>query len=179
MTDEPEKPKLSIVAQNSQRQIDANWAQQDVDRALVELAANIIRVVRGAGKPEQIVHQCSDVVNAAVEYREAAGRLPSPASLASAIGLKREPIDYDDSFWAARQIAYRRIVRGSLQMAASKLLGQHMQIDRGEDEIDAAIQELESAREAIRRKRAAEERAARAKPALKKKSTKRKPRNLL
>ncbi|EUB95566.1 hypothetical protein PMI07_002054 [Rhizobium sp. CF080] len=163
MIDQPEKPKLSVVAQNTQQQIETNEAQDQVNAALLELAANIIRVVRGAGKPEQILHQCSDVVNAAVEYRDAAGRLPSPATLASAILLEREVIDYNDSFWAARQIAYRRIVRGSLQVAASKLLGQRLQIDRGEDEIDESIQELEHLREEIRRKRAAEQRAMRPK----------------
>jgi hypothetical protein len=93
MADETEKPRLSVVAQNTRQQIETNDAQQAVNAALIELAANIIRVVRGAGKPEAIVHQCSDLVNAAVDYQDAAGRLPSPAALAAAIQLEREPID--------------------------------------------------------------------------------------
>jgi len=174
MNDQPEKPNLSVVAQNTQREIETSDAQEQANAALIELAANIMRIVRGAGKPERLLSQCADVVNAAVEYRDVAGRLPSPAGLASAIRPEREPIDYDDSYWAARQIAYRRIVRGSLQMAASKLLGQRLQIDRGEDEIDAAIADLEHAREEIRKKRAAEQRAARPKSAPKKRTLKRK-----
>ncbi|WP_310379780.1 hypothetical protein [Rhizobium sp. 1399] len=123
MTGQSEKPKLSVVAQNTSQQIETNDAQQQVNAALLQLAANIIRVVRGAGRPEELLSQCADVVNSAVDYRDAAGRLPSPATLASAIHLERELIDYGDTFWAGRKLAYRRIVRGSLQVARPSCWG--------------------------------------------------------
>lgn len=170
-----EKPKLQLVAENSQGEIDANWAQQDVDRALVELAANVIRVVRGAGKPHQLLGQCADVVNAAVAYREAAGMLPSPFSLAESIRLRHEGFEYDDHFWLERQISKRLMIDGALQVAASKLLGQHLQIRRGEDEMDRGIRNLERAKEDLRKKRAAEERAARPRAAVSKKKPAKRP----
>ena len=174
MTDEPKKPKLSVVAQNSPRQIEANEAQERVDWALRQLAANLIRVVRGAGKPEDLIKQCADVVNAAVDHRDAAGMLPSSFAVASAIQLKHDELQYENDFWFERQLAYRSIVNGALQFTASKLLEQPLHVQRGQDEMDKGIRGLESAREELRKKRAAEERAARAKTSPLKKSMKRK-----
>jgi hypothetical protein len=59
-------------------------------------------------------------------------------------------------------------------MAASQLLGQRLQIDKGADEIDRAIEELDRLREEIRKKRAAEQRVLRPEATPKKRTAKRK-----
>ncbi|NTI22068.1 hypothetical protein G6M87_09355 [Rhizobium rhizogenes] len=161
MTDEPKKPTLAVVAENSQKQIDTEYAQQRVDRAMVELAANIMRVVRGAGKPEELIRQCVDVVNTAVAFDEVTHAFPSPFSLATAIQLKHDPLEHGNAFWVGRQTAYRKMVSGALQFSASRLLGQLTQERRGESEMDEAFRNLEGAHEALRKRRATEEREAR------------------
>ncbi len=47
MSDDSERPELKVVAENTQAKIDENWAQGFFDQQLLDLAANIIRVVRG------------------------------------------------------------------------------------------------------------------------------------
>lgn len=175
MTDEPKKLKLVVVAENTQQQIDTSFAQEDLDYALRQLAANIIRVVRGAGNPDEIIVQCAKVVDTAIAFREAAERVPSPVSVASAIKLKHDSLQYDDSFWFSRQLADRKMISGVLQFAASRLLGQLTQERRGETEMHEAYRDMESAYEELRKKRAAEARAARPRQASKKKPAKRKP----
>ncbi len=168
-----EKPKFKVVAENSQTQIDTGFAQQIVDQALVELAANIIRVVRGAGRPEDIVGQCADVLNAAVSFDKKAGRWVSPYSIASAIHLEHDQIEDYETFRGLRQLARRQMIRGSLQVAASRLLDQRLQIDKGEREMDDAFADLERLYEELRKERAAKARAAR--PAAVKKKSANKP----
>ncbi|MQX23376.1 hypothetical protein GHJ84_20910 [Sinorhizobium meliloti] len=95
MTDDSERPKFKVVAENTQAKIDENWAQQFFDQQLLDLAANIIRVVRGAGKPYAVIPQCNAVLQAAVDFRDRVGALPSSASVANALMLREEEIrDY-------------------------------------------------------------------------------------
>jgi len=168
-----DKPTLKLVAENSQTKIDTEYAQQIVNRALIELAANIIRVVRGAGRPEDIIRQCADVVNAAVSFDDKSGRWVSPYAIASAIHLEHDQIVDYETYWAGRQLAMRRMIRGSLQVAASKLLDQRLQIDQGQREMNDAYTELERLHEELRKERAAKARAAR--PAASKKKLAKKP----
>lgn len=170
-----DKPKLKLVAENSQNQINTEFAQRIVDRALIELAANILRVVRGAGRPEDIVGQCADVLNAAISFDEKAGRWVSPYAIASAIHLEHDKIDDYETFRGLRQLARRQMIRGSLQVAASRLLDQRLQIDKGEREMDDAFADLERLYEELRKERAAKARAARPAAAKKKSAKKPKP----
>ncbi|THK35643.1 hypothetical protein EHS39_23740 [Ensifer sp. MPMI2T] len=67
---ERDRSKLTVVAENTRQQVDANIMQEQADHALRELAANIIRVVRGAGRPDDIIDQCNEVLKAAIEYHD-------------------------------------------------------------------------------------------------------------
>jgi hypothetical protein len=42
-----------------------------------EAAANMLRIIRGAGKPYALLKQMSDVVAAAVKVRDVTGQLPT------------------------------------------------------------------------------------------------------
>lgn len=174
MTDESDRPKLTVVAENTRGEIDRKWAEEVFERSLLELAANIIRVVRGAGKPHEVIAQCDEVVKTAIEVREKSGRLPSPESVANTLLLEHERIVEYDSFWAGRQHAVRRMVKGSLQIAASRLLNQQTQILRGESEMEDGFRDLERLHEELRKQREAEARAARARAAPQKKPTRKK-----
>ncbi len=173
MVDDPEKPRLTVVAESTRAQIDEKWAQRDFDRTLIELAANIIRVVRGAGRPHEVILQCDEVVKAALEFRDKSKRLPSQESVASALRLRHEEIDYSKP-WADRESARQDMVSGALQIAASRLLGQHLQVKQGEREMNGAHMQLVRISEELRAEREAEARAARARATPTGKPTKKK-----
>ncbi len=172
---DPDPPKLKLVSEKSKTEIEGEWAKQKLDRALIELAANLIRVVRGAGKPDDVIDHCVGVVNAAVEYQEITKRYPRAFDVASTLRLEHERITDYDSFWAGRQLAIRDMISGSLQVAASTLIGQRLQINQGEKEMDGAFREMERLVEELRKKRADEERAARAARKPKSKPKKKRP----
>ncbi len=139
-----------------------------------KLAANIIRVVRGAGRPDDIIDQCNEVLKAAIEYHDKTQRFVPYQSVAAALRLEREEIDDYHSYFGQRQLAIRRMVKGSLQIAASSLLKQLTQIHMGQAELDDGYRELESLREERRKQREAESGRVAARP--KRKSTARKAR---
>ncbi|WP_085034073.1 hypothetical protein [Ensifer aridi] len=174
MSDEEDRPKLSVVAENTREQIDANLHQERVDYALRELAANIIRVVRGAGRPDDIIDQCNAVLKAAIDYHDKVQRFVSYHSVAAALRLERERVRDYDSFEGERQLALRQMIDGSLQVTASRLLGQLTQERRGESELYEGFRELRGIYDAARKQREAAERAARAKASPKRKPVKRK-----
>lgn len=176
MSDEKDRPKLTVVAENTRQQVDANIMQEQVDYALRELAANIIRVVRGAGRPDDIIDQCNEVLKAAIEYHDKTQRFVPYHSVAAALRLEREEIDDYHSYFGQRKLAIRRMVKGSLQIAASSLLKQLTQIHMGESELDDGYRELESLCEERRKQREAEARASRVAATPKRKSTAKKAR---
>jgi hypothetical protein len=174
MSDEQDRPKLTVVSENTRQQVDANMLQERMDYALRELAANIIRVVRGAGKPDYVIDQCNEVLKAAIEYHSKTGRFVSDQSVAWALHLKPEQIRDYDSFEGQRQLAMRQMIRGSLQVTASRLLGQLTQENRGDSEMFEAYRDLEHLYQDLRKQREAEARALRPKTTPKRKPVKRK-----
>ncbi|MBO9168426.1 hypothetical protein [Rhizobium sp. L245/93] len=174
-----EKPPLRVVAKNTQAEIDRGPAQHEVDRTLIILAANILRVVRGAGKPDEVIEQCVDVVNAAIEFQDKTGGYLSSYAVADAILLKPEKVEDYESFHANRQWAIESMVSGSLQYAASRLLDQQLHIQKGERELMSGFRQLEEIYQEARMARLAAEKAARSsssrKPVKKPKAAKKKP----
>jgi hypothetical protein len=174
MGDDSERPKLTVVAENTRQQIDAKMLQERMDYVLRDLAANIIRVVRGAGKPDDIVDQCNEVMKAAIEYHDKTRRFVSSQSVAWALHLKPERIRDYDSFEGERQLAMRQMIDGSLQVTASRLLGQLTQERRGESELYEGFRELRAIYDEARKRREAAERANQAKAPPKRKPVRRK-----
>lgn len=164
-TDPPELPPAS---EKSKTEIDAEWAKLKFDRALIEMAANVIRVVRGAGRPEDIIDNCMNVVKAAVEHHDTTKRYPRQYDIATTLRLEHEPIEDYQSYWGGKQIAIRDMISGSLQVAASTLIGQPLQVKQGEREMDRAFVGMELLREEQRAARAAAESEARKSMAAKK-----------
>jgi hypothetical protein len=170
-------PELNPISEKSQAEVDAEWAKVKFDRALIEMAANVIRVVRGAGRPEDIINNCMNVVKAAVEHHDTTKRYPRPYDIATTLRLEHESIEDYESYWGGKQIAIRDMISGSLQVAASTLIGQPLQVKQGEREMDRAFVGMERLREEQRAARAAAEREARKSTVAKKPAskTRRKP----
>lgn len=151
MSDKPDQPKLSIVSEQSEREIKTNAAANHLSHALVELAANILRVTRGAGRPHSIGRECFEVVDALQSYREAAGLWPPSELVAEALRFTRSDRAREMSDQArAQQRAIEQVARGGMQYAASRMLGQSTQVSAGQTEIFAGIRAIERADEVMR-----------------------------
>ncbi len=164
---------LRLASENSQHEVEREWARQKVEQALRELAANIIRVVRGAGRSHEIGDQCIEFLNSLREYRDQVGQWPTSWEFERALSIRRS-YDTDSSDWERRHYE-EDVVRGALQVAASRLVGQLTQESRGRSDMSDGIRELERLREEYRKQRAADERARRR--AAKPNRPKRKPQN--
>ena len=139
---------MRIAAENSEEEVNRLRAQEAITWPLKELAANVMRVTRGAGKPYMIGAQCVEVISAFEEYREVVGIYPSSEEIQSALefGDRYRGEVTDDHTYAVSGI-----VEGGLQVAASTLLHQLTQVSAGESQLYDGVNALEQAREASRR----------------------------
>jgi len=71
---------MRVVSENSETDIARSRALIDVECALRELAANTLRVIRGAGEPDELGEQMIKVLDAMFAHRDAAGHCGSPSS---------------------------------------------------------------------------------------------------
>jgi hypothetical protein len=150
------------------RDAERDLAEQEFANYLREAAANMLRVIRGAGRPGALIKQCHDMVVAAIDFREVAGHGPPAAKVASILAvedeademfrkhasgqIKQESIDrWDEDGTFDRMYAEGAIQRGALQIVASKLLDQVMQVRAGESEMHDGIRRLTVARERHRK----------------------------
>ena len=158
---EERPPYLRLAAENDQRSIDQEWARGQLRRPLRELAANIIRVVRGAGRSYEIAEQCVAVIEAHRNYFDKVGSWPTAWEVDQALGIERryETTSYDDAW--KHEMARETILRGALQVAASRLVGQNTQEHRGRSELMEGVNSIVRIREEDRMRFAEEERARR------------------
>lgn len=167
---------MKIVSENTEADIARERAMQRVRNELQEITANLIRVVRGAGRPHEIARQSLALTEALTAYQAAAGMLPLGDDLAAVI-QPEEPGLHD---WRAedqvRHYARQRVIDGALQVAASRLLGQLTQERAGEREMHDGMVQIEEMRAATRARAKEEARAykaaQRAKPVRRKRPTK-------
>lgn len=176
MTDESDnkRPHLKLTVENNQRDIDTHRVAEHVGWELRQLTSNLMRVARGAGKAYDIGKQCQAVVDAYLEYRDVVGHWPTTWELTAAIDVSDK---YDDSKLPdevqEHNFCFENIVLGSLQVAASRLVGQNTQVAAGRSQVSDALHTLWKQREARMIARAMAQRTAskkRAKPAPKKKA---------
>lgn len=160
MTEE-RPPYLRLAAENDQRTIDQEWARGQIRRPLRELAANVIRVVRGAGRSYEIAEQCVAVIEAYRTYFDKVGSWPTAWEVDQALAIAREweAQVYDDAW--ERDVAREGIVRGALQVAASRLVGQNTQENRGRSELMEGVNSIIRIREEAKMRLAEEERTQR------------------
>ncbi len=159
--DKPPRPALRVASETSEYERKIERGRQEIDYPLRELAANIIRVVRGAGRAYDIGRQCVEVIEAYKRYHEFVERWPADHEITRALSLP-DLFDSDledDEFDHARAI--QRIVRGALQMTASEILAQRLQFAAGQEELYAGVFEIERRRERAQMEMAAREREAR------------------
>lgn len=129
---------MKVVSDN--KDFEQQQCRRRVEYAVRELTANLLRVARGAGKPHEVPAQALRLLEVCREFRE----LGYDASAAF-----REMLDTGPDFDAPDlQHATHTIIRGVLQITASRLLDQLTQQRNGETEFYNGISELERARAA-------------------------------
>jgi hypothetical protein len=113
-----------------------------------ELAANMLRIVRGAGRPYELPAQMAKVLNLMEDYREATGHYPSDYEIGDTINIRNEAGGRSDD-WSH---GIDTMVQGALQVAASTMVNQSTQKSAGEHELIEGLAQIEKIREANRRK---------------------------
>jgi len=139
---------MRIVSSNSAAELAAQRALDELGWPLSQLAANMLRVVRGAGRPAELGPQMAAVLAIFDRYRAATGAFPGHYEIVEAISLRAEANarKHTDK-WSH---AIDDIVQGSLQIAASQLLGQSTQEAAGRHEMMEGVARIEAIREANR-----------------------------
>lgn len=141
---------LRVVSSQTSTQIERKQAESDLAYPFRILAANVLRTVRGAGRPDELpamMLHCLDVLE---KYRKVVGHYPKPKIYRRFLNLDAPYFDpnkwaNDRELEANKQLSMSgyperikgelMIHRGALQVAASRLLGQHTQEVLGEHEM--------------------------------------------
>lgn len=150
---------MQVVSSQSDEDIRRTRARADSEWAMVELTANLLRIIRGAGKPYELGRHLSEVMRTMQQHYDVVGFWPYD-EMAEAVRL---PDVWDRAAErpgnAAELYAIHSIVRGSLQMIASDLLGQRTQRVSGEHELYGGANDLEAFRQEQRKRWLAERKA--------------------
>lgn len=117
--------------------------RQEALGRLQEFAANILRVMRGAGKPYDVVTDAMQLGIAMIEAVRDGGRPISDAEIIEALFVCK----YEGS----PSFPPNDVVRGALQVAASRLVGQRTQEAAGRTEIHNGLQLWEGVRQEQRK----------------------------
>jgi hypothetical protein len=115
---------MKVVADNND--FEQRRCRLRVEYALRQLTANLLRVTRGAGRPSEVPAQALSLLEPCQEFRQVGHDAP----------------DFNH--------AVHTIVRGALQMTASRLLGQLTQERTGENEFYDRIDDFQRERAAER-----------------------------
>lgn len=134
---------MRVVSNNSEKDIAREHAKRRVQRASRELAANVLRVTRGAGKPYEIGPQAVALIEAMQAFYDIVGWYPVD-EIDAALELSRSDdwLSSAPEEEVARYYAERSVVAGALQVAASQLLGQRTQESAGHGQMYRGINEI-------------------------------------
>lgn len=91
--DDHERPHLRLAVANGQKDVDRDRAKQGISWPLRKLAANIIRVARGAGRPWEVGQQCQHVVESFEAYKEVCGVWPSSEEVQETLSARSKITD--------------------------------------------------------------------------------------
>jgi hypothetical protein len=162
------------------QQQEREWARSEFSWAIRDCAANVLRIIRGAGKPYELMRQMQKSLSAAVAFQEVHGYWPQDV-IANDLRLEDETENYrarvregtleQSTFdrWSEdgtfeRMDAKHTVYRAALQIVASQLIGQNVQETAGDREFHDGLRAYERTREERRARRQSEARAAQAAP---------------
>ena len=161
---------MKLVVDNDAAEIERRRAAREEEQARAvaqqaaqELAANLIRIARGAGSPHYVLSQTFDLAKAIQDFAEVAPTGLGTLDFAGALHISRdwEELQTYSEVERERARAEEAMIRGALQVAASRILGQRTQESRGKTEMWEGFYALERWREERRKVRVEQEKAAR------------------
>jgi hypothetical protein len=154
---------IKIISQRTEKEIIRDRLESRLRGVLRRFAANMLRVIRGAGRPFELLRQMNDILQLSTEYRELLGYYPSEDLFANALQFddevwrwRKELSEKDDKAtleqWSAdgtfsEMHALHLIHCGSLQIIASRMLGQLTQERAGERELRQGLRDFQDARD--------------------------------
>jgi hypothetical protein len=125
-----------------------------VGQTLRALAANLISIVRGAGKPLELSRDLDALTAALGAFEGSAGRPPKAWDLAEILRVdldpKSAPTSEEDM---AERYAQHAIVQASLQLAATRLLGREAEAAEAYAELHRSLSGLEETKRKIETRR--------------------------
>jgi hypothetical protein len=138
----------SGVPVSEKKEFDRTWAESRVSEALRRITANLLRIVRGAGSPSDVLNQTISLREAFDEYRQAFGHWPPSSDVGEMLSVDRgeEWRRRVDDPQVIHEGAIDWIAQGALQFTASRLIGQPAQENAGKTEMLSGIAALEKAR---------------------------------
>jgi len=145
-------------------------ALSDLSWALRNLTANLMRIVRGAGRPYDLPAQLGEARRAYLAYMEQHGRpldydVHDMLDMNAGNGVncegERLPFAYMGEDWHGIET----MVRGSLRLGAAKLLRQPLQVTAGDKELMQGFYSIERVRENSARRYAESLKAEKVQPA--------------
>jgi len=138
---------MRLVINQDDDEIARRRAERLAMSALRTVAANLMRVTRGSGKPEEIVLQLDRLVTDLRAYREISKEWPSADTFARALDIRSDKLDRarENPDYFDESIAQLKIVRAALGVAAAQLLGQATQISTSNHELYAGATDLRNA----------------------------------
>ena len=148
---------MKIVSENSDRDLGRERSSGEVQAALRNFTANLMRITRGAGKPSEVGYQAQALIAALDAYFTAVGHYPFEDEISRALDIEYEAKDLQQypREEVHRIYAKQTLICGALQISASRLLGQRTQEASGNHELYAGIREIEDLRRETRAARSA------------------------
>jgi hypothetical protein len=160
-------PDFTVIDGGGPEGRDRIFAEQELRNRLHETAANMLRIIRGAGKPYELVTQLNDVVKAAIKFRDAFGHWPPSHVLSEMLAMHDDVHEMDEKHAAGRftkedmdrwyddgtidrKYAVQAIKAGVLQTIASQFVGQTLQERAGETEMRDGINQVIAAKKKSR-----------------------------
>ena len=123
-----------------------------VQSDLLRLTSNLLRIVRGAGKPEQLYSDMLTCLKSHQAYKKSVGHAVPAEIIANTLEFRSDDTSQQEMEFRMRQYADETIVRGALQFAASTLAGQSTQLAAGSREMSEGIRDRQEAMENIRKR---------------------------
>jgi hypothetical protein len=121
--EEASLPDLRVVSERSSQEIQEQVATRALKDALVNLTGNLIRVARGAGRPECIMEHLWTLVTVHVAYADIHGREPDPGLYGEMLQFRHGELPESGD---RLEIVFEEqvICRAALQIVASTILEQ-------------------------------------------------------
>lgn len=156
------EPPIRVVSEVSKKDIEKNRVKKELEHTLRNMAANLLRIIRGAGKSYDLPNNLVDCLDAYRAFEAAHGHFPDEHTVITALdpdegNKKILGDDSTDLEWSLWEIAASEdaITMASLQIVASMLVHQRLQETRARNDLNQSIRAMDRYRAQMQALRAA------------------------